>query len=209
MVAQSFLSNDKEADVALQNGGGCRAAIPAGEHTVADAFRFMPFQNYMKAATLNGSQIVRVIEDALAESIDRGGNGGSYPYAAGLLFDVWGNASFGQRVRNVKVRPRATGAWEALDTAREYRVVTHSFLARGQDGFRLFGDVWERQGWDTDGLLYTEAWMHWLGKAHLPQRVVHPLVPANFSTQHYINPDGCDHRVQPFGPNGCQWPVAR
>ena len=207
MVAQSFLQSDAFADVAIQNGGGCRAAVPAGVHTKADAFRFLPFVNYIENAQMNGSSIVRVLEDALANAIDfDGGSRGSYPYASGLRFDVFANASAGERIRNAQVQnrrvgpdgepvgdPAGTGTWEPLEMAREYKVITQTFLTRGGDGFLSF----QQADFSHDGLGYAEAWINWIEK----QGEVQELSEVVFSTQHYINPDGCDHRER----QDCSW----
>jgi 5'-nucleotidase len=87
-VAQAVLMEEKTADLAIQNGGGCRKDIPHGPYTVGDAFEMLPFDDMVLTVKLTGHEVKQVLEDALTNFLDNGGSTGSYPYAAGLRFEV-------------------------------------------------------------------------------------------------------------------------
>ena len=53
------------ADVALTNGGGLRADLPAGELTYGDLYEAMPFDNRFATVKLTGQQLSRVFEHNL------------------------------------------------------------------------------------------------------------------------------------------------
>jgi 5'-nucleotidase len=53
------------ADVALTNGGGLRADLPAGELTYGDLYEAMPFDNRLVTLELSGADLRRVITEHL------------------------------------------------------------------------------------------------------------------------------------------------
>jgi 2',3'-cyclic-nucleotide 2'-phosphodiesterase (5'-nucleotidase family) len=59
-------------DVALMNGGGIRANLPAGPLTYGAVFLMMPFDNRFASATLTGAELRRVLERNLS-STKKGG----------------------------------------------------------------------------------------------------------------------------------------
>ena len=87
LVAKAFLMGEKSADIAIQNGGGCRQDLAQGEYSVGQAYEMLPYSNTMVTLEMTGQQVRDVLEDAL-EMVFAGGNSGAYPYAAGLRFHV-------------------------------------------------------------------------------------------------------------------------
>ena len=53
LVAQAFLEAEKNSDVAIQNGGGCRSDIAQGNFTIADASRLLPYSNTLVTLEVN------------------------------------------------------------------------------------------------------------------------------------------------------------
>ncbi|MGI9606886.1 MAG: NAD nucleotidase [Acidimicrobiales bacterium] len=141
MVTEAFRVRSFESDFALQNAGGVRIDIPAGDITIADAFELLPFANTIVNLEMTGAEVKQVLEEAVAFSLDPDGSTGAYPYAAGLRFDVNMNAADGSRVSNLEVKPTGAASWTPLDPAATYNVATNSFIASGQDGYITFGTV--------------------------------------------------------------------
>ena len=74
LVAKAFLMEEKTADLAIQNGGGCRTDIKQGPYTVANAFEMLPFNNMMLTVKITGHEVKQVLEDALTNfltTVDR------------------------------------------------------------------------------------------------------------------------------------------
>jgi 5'-nucleotidase len=72
------------------------------------------------------------------------GGPGSYPFAAGLRYDVDYTQAFGERILNLEYNPRLEGSWALLDledTKTVYVIVTNSFVASGRDGYFTFSEV--------------------------------------------------------------------
>lgn len=162
VVAEAFLSASLAADVAIQNAGGVRIAVPAGPVTMNTAFTLLPFTNVLVELKLTGAGIVSVLEDAVANHLDLGGSDGSHPYAAGLRWNLDMSKPRGQRFSGVEVRNRSTGAWSAIDPARSYTVVTNDFIASGKDGYATFGPVYASGNYVNNYLLYTQTFVDYV-----------------------------------------------
>ena len=141
LVAQGFLFNALTADFALQNAGGCRTDILAGELTLGEAIEVLPFANSLVTLRLTGEQIVRALEDGLSFYLDIMGGSGSFPNTAGLRYSFDLTAEKGSRVSDIEMNPRLEGEWEPLDLEGSFIVVTTNFLATPRDGYDTLGEV--------------------------------------------------------------------
>ena len=138
IVADSMLVKTRAAGVqiAIQNTGGIRRDIPAGDISVAEVYELLPFNNTLVIIDLTGAQLL----SALEESIDfqlAGGNRGTHLYVAGIFFRIDESAKKGMRIRDAMVKI-SDGNYRALDGANTYRIVTSSYLAGGGDGMHIF-----------------------------------------------------------------------
>lgn len=122
-------------DISIQNAGGVRIDLPAGNFTLGDAYRLLPFANTMVILDLSGAEVKQSIE----EGIEKGS--GAYPYAAGLRFDVDAGKEFGSRITNVEVKASGATEWAPIDLTATYTVVTNSFAASGGDNYITFGNA--------------------------------------------------------------------
>ncbi|CAE8654404.1 unnamed protein product [Polarella glacialis] len=141
LVAQAFLYVSKTADFAIQNGGGCRSDIVAGNLSYNGAITMLPFANLIVTLKMTGAQVKQVLEEALDYGLSAGGSSGAYPYASGLRFDVNCNMSKGSRFSNMEVNSRLTGTWTAIDPLKNYTLGTNSYTAAGKDGYVSFASV--------------------------------------------------------------------
>ena len=162
LVAHAFRSMSKTSDIAIQNGGGVRVDIPAGDITVGDAYVLLPFANTLVELEMTGAEIHAVLEDALDFAIEDGGSTGAYPYAAGLRWAVDLSRPMGRRIANMEYKGRTDTAWVPLDRARTYTVVTNDFIAGGRDGYAAFKPVVE-DGRATDTYLdYAQSFVEYV-----------------------------------------------
>lgn len=162
VVAEAFLDGSLAADLAIQNAGGVRIAVPAGEITLNTAFTLLPFTNVLVELKMTGAQIAMVLEDAVANHLDNAGSTGSHPYAAGLRWDLDMSKPRGSRFANLEVRDRATGVWQAIEPGRTYTVATNDYIASGKDGYTTFGAVFERGDYVNNYLLYTQTFVDYV-----------------------------------------------
>lgn len=141
LVTDAFLARAFRADIALQNSGGVRIDIPAGDISIADAYELLPFANTLFELEMTGAEVVLALEQGLANPLDNGGSSGAYPYGAGIRWDVDTTQTFGNRFSNVEVKPKGSSTWVAIDETATYVVVANSFMAGGGDGFTVLADV--------------------------------------------------------------------
>ncbi|MFZ2089435.1 MAG: bifunctional UDP-sugar hydrolase/5'-nucleotidase, partial [Desulfobaccales bacterium] len=120
------------AEAALINGGTIRTSIPQGPITVKHIFCVLPFDNYLVAIRLTGSQLKQALEHGLARLEEPTG---SFPQVAGLTFTYSRSAPAGSRLKNLTVGGQP---WEP---DKEYVVATNDYLVAGGDGYTAFGEA--------------------------------------------------------------------
>lgn len=153
LVAKSFYELSNRADACIQNGGGVRTSVDEGDVTIATAYALLPFANTLFEIDMYGSEIKQVLEDALANYLDNGGSGGSFPYAYGLRYDVNTKAKQNNRISNLEIKNRATGEWKPIGAKNMYVIVTNSYIAAGKDGYATFKRVQDERGSGVDTYL--------------------------------------------------------
>lgn len=150
LVADAFLEQGQRfggADISLQNAGGVRIDIPAGDITVGKVYTLLPFKNTLYRLQLTGAQVRAALEDGI-DSVLNGTGSGAYPYTGGLRFDVDMNQARGSRIGNPEVRD-ASGNWKPLDPAANYRLITNNFTADGGDKYDTLKAIPAAQREDT------------------------------------------------------------
>ncbi len=137
LVSDAMLDRTSEQGVriVIQNGGGLRSSIDAGEITMGEVLAVLPFQNTLATFELTGADIIASLEHGVS-GIEEGA--GRFPQVAGIRysFDPSQPAN-GGRIQSVEIEEN--GEWVALDEAATYGVATNNFMRGGGDGYELFG----------------------------------------------------------------------
>lgn len=135
LVADAMLDRvkDQGISIAIQNGGGLRAGIAAGQVTMGDVLGVLPFQNTLSTFQATGATVLAALENGLSQ-IDEGA--GRFPQVAGMRYVLDPAADPGARVVSAEVMEG--GAWVPLDPARTYGVVTNNYMRGGGDGYAMF-----------------------------------------------------------------------
>ena len=128
-VAADAILEYAQAEVAITNGGGIRASIPAGDITLKDVVTVFPFGNIVVTKEILGSDIKAALEHGLRMYPDQ--NGG-FPQIAGMkvVFDPAREA--GSRVTSIEI----SGA--PIEEDKLYLLATNDFMAVGGDGYTMF-----------------------------------------------------------------------
>lgn len=185
VVASAFLYMSKAADVSIQNAGGVRTDIRAGTVTIGDAYTLLPFANTLTNLEMTGAEIVKVLNEAVDYSAT---SSGSFPYAAGLRWDVDMNRAEGERLYNVEYAPRCTAdadaacEWLPLEDSTELTVVSNSFTAAGRDGYLTFGTVAEDGRAEDTFLDYAQAFVDYM----LEVDTINKPLDEHYSTQNFV-----------------------
>lgn len=191
LVAKGFLHRTKTADIAIQNGGGCRVDIEKGDFTIDDGYTILPFSNTIVTLEMTGEDIIKVLEDALSMSHDgEDPSTGAYPYVAGLRMDVDMSKAKGSRISNVEINVRLKAAtWSDIDESATYTVATNNYIAAGKDGYVTFAT-------DTVSATSTNTYMEYaqtmIDYAEEIETLEAPPV-SEMTTKSYIAPDGTYH----------------
>jgi 5'-nucleotidase len=124
----------KDADFAVQNGGGLRADLSAGELRYGALFEVLPFENVLVTVQLTGAQVRALFDAALR---------------TGRVFHVSGLKIVYQSTPKAGVTPKErfdfddythtllrieTEKGKPLDEKKTYVMVWNDFLANGGDG---------------------------------------------------------------------------
>jgi 5'-nucleotidase len=113
-----MLAARPDAQVALTNGGGLRADIPAGEMTYGRLYEAMPFDNRFAVIDVKGKHIRRL----LTTNLQRGS--GIYS---------WGGVTAKARCKNGAIDVEIKVGGKPLADEADYKLVTSDFLASGGD----------------------------------------------------------------------------
>ncbi|MEM9787337.1 MAG: 5'-nucleotidase C-terminal domain-containing protein, partial [Pseudomonadota bacterium] len=134
LVTDAMLARvkDQGIEIAIQNGGGLRASIDAGEVTMGEVLTVLPFQNTLSTFEVTGEAILAALENGVSE-IEEGA--GRFPQVSGMTFTVDTAAEPGSRISDVMVG----GA--PIDPAKVYGVVSNNYVRNGGDGYAMFEDA--------------------------------------------------------------------
>ena len=158
------------ADMALQNAGGVRIDIPAGEITVGTVYRLLPFANTLAVLDVTGAELRQTLEGALTAIFDQGMSDGAFPYVAGVEYHAELNGVSGQRITSL-VRVMSDGTKVELHPDSTYRVVTNAFVAKGGDGYGILAGVPFTDTGFTDSEVFLEYIRQLETVEPAPQRV--------------------------------------
>lgn len=135
LVAEAMLDRvkDQGVTIAIQNGGGLRASIEAGEVTMGEVLTVLPFQNTLSTFQATGETIVKALENGVSQYDEAAGR---FAQVAGLKYSFDPAAPVGARVSDVLVADG--GAWVPIEPGMVYGVVTNNYVRMGGDGYRMF-----------------------------------------------------------------------
>lgn len=132
LVADAMLDRvaDQGVTIAIQNGGGLRASIDAGEVTMGEVLTVLPFSNTLATVTLTGADIIDALENGVSDIENAAGR---FPQVAGLKYSYTLAKPAGERISEVMVGSGDT--WAPIDESASYNVVTNNYLRGGGDGY--------------------------------------------------------------------------
>ncbi len=124
--------------IALTNGGGVRASIPAGDITLGEILTVMPFGNSLGIMNLTGAEIKEAFEHSVSQAPKE--NGG-FLQVSGLKVKYDSTKPADQRVVSIEVKG-ADGKFTPISDSTSYAVATNTFTAKGGDGYTVFAKAY-------------------------------------------------------------------
>jgi 2',3'-cyclic-nucleotide 2'-phosphodiesterase (5'-nucleotidase family) len=170
-IADGMLAKAKTINpntvIALQNGGGVRETVAAGNVTLESVFKVLPFGNTLAIMNLKGSEIKAALEHAVKTA--PGTANGAFLQVSGLRFTYDSTKPVNEKVITIEVK-NADGTYTALDLTKNYYVATNIFTAKGGDGFTMFADAYAQGRVSEPGFVDWEMFRDYI--AAQPNKVV-------------------------------------
>lgn len=156
IIADAMLDRvkDQGIQIAIQNGGGIRASIDAGDVTMGEVLTVLPFQNTLSTFQVSGETIVAALENGVSQHEE---GAGRFPQVAGMSYAFDVSKPAGERVSDVMVG----GA--PIDPAKMYGVVSNNYVRNGGDGYKMFRDAQNAYDYGPDLADVTAEYMAKMG----------------------------------------------
>jgi 2',3'-cyclic-nucleotide 2'-phosphodiesterase (5'-nucleotidase family) len=140
------MTQESGADFTITNGGGIRTSIAAGNVTVGDVVKVLPFTNIITVCEIKGSEVYAALEHGYSLLPET--NGAFSQTDLQVVYNRF--AAPGKRIMRVLLNGKA------IDKNATYKVATNDFMAAGGDGYTMFGKVL------TEGSLLSDVFMNFL-----------------------------------------------
>lgn len=131
-LVTDIMKHGAKTDIAVNNGGGIRASIKAGDITVGGVISVLPFDNSLVVIRILGSELLKALEHSVSAYPNQLGG---FLQVSGLTFKFDPSKPVGSRVVEAKVNG------VTLHPYRYYDVATNDFTAAGGDGFTMFKEA--------------------------------------------------------------------
>ena len=153
LVADAY-RHAMKADIGLENGGGIRNDIQAGDITYGDIIGMLPYDNTLRRIMVSGEQLQQMLTrcTALVPILD-----GNFPQCSGLRFTIHSKR---HTVSDIEVL-QDNGQYAPLDLKRTYSVALTNYNHEGGGFFDCFKKCPVLQ---ESSLRYYEALSDYLGK---------------------------------------------
>lgn len=142
----SSQKNGEPVDAAIENGGGIRASIPAGDITKKDINTVLPFGNTLNIVKVTGSELLEVLEASTYSTPDEIGG---FPQVSGIYYtidttktydsgDLYPGGSTYHKPNSIHRVTIQSINGKDFDQTATYTIATNDFLAAGGDTYYAF-----------------------------------------------------------------------
>ncbi|MDN4492475.1 5'-nucleotidase C-terminal domain-containing protein [Ureibacillus aquaedulcis] len=139
MVEKARSFTGKDVIMAVQNGGGIRAAINAGPITVSEVITVLPFSNTLAVMDVTGAELKAAFETSVGVYPNE--NGGFLHVSKGVKVQFDSSKPAGERVVSIAYTD-AEGKEVVLEDNTTYTIATNAFTAKGGDGYDMFAKAY-------------------------------------------------------------------
>lgn len=137
VLADAEITVPEENVVAITNGGGIRASLPAGEINRGQLMAMLPFGTGVKLGEVTGEQLLAALEHGVSGGK---GQGPELLQVSGLRYTVDPSRPAGSRASKAEFT-EPSGKTVPLKLNRRYRIVMNSFIAGGGDGYGMLKEA--------------------------------------------------------------------
>ncbi len=126
----------ENTQICIQNGGGIRASISAGDVTMGQVLEVLPFGNLIATFGLKGSDVWAALENGASEYEE---GAGRFAQVGGLKYTFDPNQPVGSRIISVEVK-NVDGSYSPIDMNAVYKLTSNDFMRLGGDGYEMFAN---------------------------------------------------------------------
>ncbi|MCM1373081.1 MAG: bifunctional metallophosphatase/5'-nucleotidase [Bacteroides sp.] len=144
------------AQLAVNNGGGIRSNIPAGDWTEGDIIDMLPYNNYIQVVRITGITLLDLLHATTANSPREDGQ---FPQISGFRFTLNTRATDEERISGVEIFNDSTGVYVPLDPRAEYTLCTTDYCISGGG---MYGVLRNADVLKEHIMLYNEALVTYL-----------------------------------------------
>lgn len=141
LVTDAMLAKAKEkfsdTEIALQNGGGIREAIPKGPITVGEVISVLPFGNNPVIVDLTVAELKQALEHSVSQEP---AESGGFLHVAGMRYTYDSTKEVGSRIKSMEMKQGDD--YQPIDEGKTYLITTNGFTAQGGDGFDVFAKAY-------------------------------------------------------------------
>jgi 5'-nucleotidase len=139
LIADAMLARvkDQGIQIAIQNSGGIRASVDAGDVTMGEVLAVLPFQNTLSTFEVTGQTIIDALENGVSQVEEVKGR---FPQVAGLKF-TWDASVAPNEGRIQEVMVQSGDGFAAINPDATYGVVSNNYVRGGGDGYKMFRDA--------------------------------------------------------------------
>ena len=130
LVADAY-RHAMKADIGLENGGGIRNDIKAGDITYGDIIGMLPYDNTLRRISVTAGQLEQMLTrcTALVPALD-----GNFPQCSGLRFTIHSKS---HTVSGIEVM-QADGSYAPIDMQRTYSIALTNYNHEGGGFYECF-----------------------------------------------------------------------
>lgn len=126
----------RPVQLALIGAGNIRAPLPAGEVREGNIrLEVLPFDTPLSVLSISGAELRALLTDIISQSVVAGAHTGKFPYVAGIRYVAKQTGPATAELTTLDIKQ--DGRWQAVEPQQRYSFVTTSYLADGNDGWRL------------------------------------------------------------------------
>lgn len=161
------------AQLAVNNGGGIRAPLSAGDWTYGNIVDALPYNNYLTVVKIKGSKLFELL---VATTSNSPMEDGQFPQISGFRFNLNPKAVGKARISKVEVLNDKTGRYSPLKMDAEYTLCTTDYCVTGGGMYNVLRDASILQ---ENIMLYNQAFITYVSE-HLKGEI----------PEHYASPQG-------------------
>ena len=159
------------AQLAVNNGGGIRAPLSAGDWTYGNIVDALPYNNYLTVVKIKGSKLFELL---VATTSNSPMEDGQFPQISGFRFNLNPKAVGKARISKVEVLNDKTGRYSPLKMDAEYTLCTTDYCVTGGGMYNVLRDASILQ---ENIMLYNQAFITYVSehlKGEIPEYYASP-----------------------------------